>query len=147
MKELTRLHQLTIFVSAAVMLSRSALTPQQLVNSATTTTSSTAGIPISSLPVREHTKPLLGPSFTYLSDLTLWTTKADSIWGSDGRGKFIVEVARNRRGESRGWACFDLVGSDSVVIGRALADVVFCTERWNHFEAGRVSFLLLYVSE
>lgn len=81
----------------------------QLVNAASTT--STAVVPpITSLPLQQpNVKPTLGVTFTYLTDLTIWTTRAETIWGSDGKDKFIAEVARNRRGEARGWAGFDLV--------------------------------------
>ncbi|ORY90848.1 P-loop containing nucleoside triphosphate hydrolase protein [Leucosporidium creatinivorum] len=91
-KLLARTHALAVFLLNAASTSSTAVVP-----------------PITSLPLQQpNVKPTLGVTFTYLTDLTIWTTRAESIWGSDGRGKFIAEVARNRRGEARGWIGFDL---------------------------------------
>ncbi|SCV72598.1 BQ2448_4135 [Microbotryum intermedium] len=64
-------------------------------------------------------RPSLGTTFTYLTDMTLWLTRADHIWTSmasstsspmtSATTRFVVDLVRNRRGESGGWTMFQSV--------------------------------------
>ena len=55
--------------------------------------------------------PGLGTPFTHLTDQTLFLTDAQLVWPVEGTGKSIVELARNKKGQSRGWTIFGLEGS------------------------------------
>ncbi|SCZ92582.1 BZ3500_MvSof-1268-A1-R1_Chr5-2g08000 [Microbotryum saponariae] len=68
--------------------------------------------PPPSAPPPPALRPSLGTTFTYLTDMTLWFTRADHIWTSIGssttpiKTRFVIELVRSRRGESGGWTMF-----------------------------------------
>ncbi|KAK4049416.1 hypothetical protein OIV83_004149 [Microbotryomycetes sp. JL201] len=89
-----------------------------LVNTAHGTSQASVGaLPTTRFPLHQQVKPALGSTFTYLSDLTLWTMRADKIafkpstLGADTRqdeSVFIAEVVKDKRGPTGRWIAFRL---------------------------------------
>jgi hypothetical protein len=83
---------------------------RQVVNSAVEQAPNLA--PVSVLPNPYRTpalRPALGPTFSYLTDLTLWMTRGEKVWGRTGEGTGVVEVITNRAGPSGEWVAFKTV--------------------------------------
>ncbi|GAA5934419.1 hypothetical protein JCM3775_000353 [Rhodotorula graminis] len=67
--------------------------------------------PLSSLPLPEPLRPSLGPTFAYLVDLSVLLTPAEPLFGPvDGKGRTVLEVTRNSRGDKGGTVVFKLEG-------------------------------------
>ncbi|KAL8291915.1 hypothetical protein RQP46_002173 [Phenoliferia psychrophenolica] len=77
-----------------------------IVNSATTIPPASHAAPFSRFPTSPGFKPALGSTFSYLTDVTLWLTRGDAVWDETDSAKGVVEVARNRFGESQRWTAF-----------------------------------------
>ncbi|GAA5847855.1 hypothetical protein JCM9279_006666 [Rhodotorula babjevae] len=67
--------------------------------------------PLSSLPLPEPLRPSLGSTFAYLVDLSVLLTPAEPLFGPvDGKGKTVLEVTRNARGDKGATVVFKLEG-------------------------------------
>lgn len=91
---------------------------RQLVNSAQSVPAAELSLPsISrfSLLHSQRDKPTLGSTFTYLCDVTLWCTRAETVWGARGQNSLLVEVARNRHGPVGAWLAYEIVSAHDKV--------------------------------
>ncbi|KAM0792853.1 hypothetical protein ACM66B_002617 [Microbotryomycetes sp. NB124-2] len=95
-----------------------------LVNTAHSTTPASVGaLPTTQFQLRQPVKPALGATFTYLTDLTIWTMRADKIafktpHSTDAikadEDVFIAEVVKDKRGPTGRWIAFKLVNGVQV---------------------------------
>jgi len=82
----------------------------QVVNSATEQAPALGPISVLPNPSRAPLlRPALGPTFSYLVDLTLWMTRGEKAWGRMGDGSGLVEVIASRSGRSGEWVAFRTV--------------------------------------
>ncbi|KAJ7584216.1 hypothetical protein C8J56DRAFT_952965 [Mycena floridula] len=93
--------QVLVVNSATLMALKSTTTVNPMSNFATTTK-----------------KPALGPSFTYLSDATVWISCVDqALDAGEDQSIHVAEIFRSRNGPSHGWCKFRIRGGLVVMDG------------------------------
>lgn len=69
-------------------------------------------------PTRPKRVPALGLTFSYLTDMTIQTTRIDTVWAKGDTNKLTYEITRNRRGEKGKW--IGVVTDDGIALSELM---------------------------